>query len=84
MIVLIECGVFEAQRIPPPPRRRTLSKMKARVWNSLLLAFSLVCFATPQLRAQDWVHTGTNLGQDRIRIAAADFKPVAEIPKPPP
>jgi TolB protein len=23
--------------------------------------------------AQDWVHTGTNLGNDRIRIAAADF-----------
>src|ERR1035437_9100911 len=57
--------------------------MKARVWNSLLLVFSLVCFATTQLRAQDWVHTGTNLGQDRIRIAAADFKPVGGDPQTP-
>ena len=24
--------------------------------------------------AQDWVHTGTNLGNDRIRVAAADFR----------
>jgi TolB protein len=57
--------------------------MKARVWNSLLLVFPLVCFATTQLRAQDWVHTGTNLGQDRIRIAAADFKPVGGDPQTP-
>ena len=25
-------------------------------------------------QAQDWVHTGTNLGVDKIRIAASDFK----------
>ncbi len=37
--------------------------------------FSLLCLATLELGAQDWVHTGTNLGRDRIRIAAADFKP---------
>ena len=34
----------------------------------------LICLAAAQLPAQDWVHTGTNLGNDRIRIAAADFK----------
>ena len=27
-----------------------------------------------QLRAQDWVRTGTNLGVQKIRVAAADFK----------
>jgi TolB protein len=37
----------------------------------------LVCLAAAQLPAQDWVHTGTNLGNDRVRIAAADFKPGA-------
>ena len=26
--------------------------------------------------AQDWVHTGTNLGAPKIRLAAADFKMV--------
>jgi TolB protein len=34
----------------------------------------LICLAAARLPAQDWVHTGTNLGNDRIRIAAADFK----------
>jgi TolB protein len=33
--------------------------------------------------AQDWVHTGTNLGNDRIRIAAADFKPASADPQTP-
>ena len=43
----------------------------------------LVFVALPQLRAQDWVHTGTNLGNDRIRIAAADFKPGGDDPETP-
>ena len=45
--------------------------------------FLLVCSTVPQLRAQDWVHTGTNLGADRIRIAAADFKPGGADPQTP-
>jgi TolB protein len=36
-----------------------------------------------QLPAQDWVHTGTNLGNDRIRLAAADFKPGSTDPQTP-
>ena len=36
-----------------------------------------------RVRAQDWVHTGTNLGQARIRMAAADFKPVGADPDTP-
>jgi TolB protein len=51
-----------------------------------LLPFSLLvlvfCFA-PELTAQDWVHTGTNLGNARIRLAAADFKPVGSDPQTP-
>ena len=34
-----------------------------------------------QARAQDWVATGTNLGNQRIRLAAADFKPVGDDPQ---
>jgi TolB protein len=45
---------------------------------SLLLACFPIC-----LSAQDWVHTGTNLGNDRIRIATADFKPVGQDPQTP-
>ncbi|HUX28769.1 MAG TPA: hypothetical protein VMV39_08270, partial [Terracidiphilus sp.] len=43
----------------------------------------LALIATPKLRAQDWVHTGTNLGNARIRLAAADFKPVGNDPQTP-
>jgi len=57
--------------------------MKAiyRICSPILLL--LLLFAAPQLRAQDWVHTGTNLGNDRIRIAAADFKPSGADPQTP-
>ncbi len=48
-----------------------------------LFLFLLVCLASPSVRAQDWVHTGTNLGNDRIRIAAADFKLVGADPQTP-
>jgi TolB protein len=43
----------------------------------------LLSLAAAQLRAQDWVHTGTNLGNDRIRIAVADWKPVGDDPETP-
>ena len=42
---------------------------------------SLTYFLAPQVSAQDWVHTGTNLGNERIRLAAADFKPVGSDPQ---
>jgi len=45
-----------------------------------LSVFALVCLAGGRLPAQDWVHTGTNLGNDRIRIAAADFRPLGSDP----
>src|SRR5579863_8082715 len=48
-----------------------------------LFLFLLVCVESPPVRAQDWVHTGTNLGNDRIRIAAADFKLVGADPQTP-
>jgi len=48
-----------------------------------LFLLSLACFTAPQICAQDWVHTGTNLGNQRIRLAAADFKPVGNDPQTP-
>ena len=35
------------------------------------------------LQAQDWIHTGSNLGNERIRIAASDLKPVGLDPQTP-
>ena len=51
---------------------------------SRILQLSILCFtlaSAASLRAQDWVHTGTNLGNERIRIAAADFKPLGSDPQ---
>jgi TolB protein len=48
-----------------------------------LSLLSLVFLTASQLHAQDWVHTGTNLGNDRIRIAAADFRPLGNDPQNP-
>jgi TolB protein len=48
---------------------------------SLLFLLLPASFLTPHLCAQDWVHTGTNLGNTRIRLAAADFKPVGNDPQ---
>ena len=57
--------------------------MKDRLKISPVSLFILVCLSASVVRAQDWVHTGTNLGADRIRIAAADFKPGSSDPQVP-
>jgi TolB protein len=54
-----------------------------KVFLRLLSLLVLSSLAASQIRAQDWVHTGTNLGNTRIRIAAADFKPVGADPQTP-
>ena len=48
-----------------------------------LLPIVLATFTAVPAAAQDWIHTGSNLGNDRIRIAAADFKPVSADPQTP-
>lgn len=50
---------------------------------ALIFAVLAGMFAVPG-SAQDWVHTGTNLGNQKIRLAAADFKPVGTDPQTPP
>jgi TolB protein len=55
--------------------------MKAIIRVFPLFLLSLAYFSAPKLSAQDWVHTGTNLGNERIRLAAADFKPVGNDPQ---
>ena len=48
-----------------------------------LLFFAYVSSPISVLHAQDWVRTGSGLGNQRIRIAAADFKPVGGDPQTP-
>jgi TolB protein len=47
---------------------------------SLVLIF-LITLAAQTVTAQDWIRTGSNLGNQRIRLAAADFKPVGSDPQ---
>ncbi len=57
-------------------------KVCLRLFSASLLI--LLSSAATSLFAQDWVHTGTNLGAgDRIRIAAADFKAASVDPQTP-
>src|ERR1041384_6622476 len=39
-----------------------------------LFAFIALTSLLPYVAAQDWIKTGTNLGQQKIRLAAADFQ----------
>lgn len=56
-------------------------KVLSRAFASFFVA--AVCLLSAQMNAQDWVHTGTNLGQARIRMAVADFKLVGADPETP-
>jgi TolB protein len=47
---------------------------------AVYLFFSCLFLAAAVAGAQDWVHTGTNLGAQKIRLAAADFKMVGNDP----
>src|ERR1700733_10499062 len=47
---------------------------------SLLLVAPLISIPS---RAKDWVRTGSGLGNSKIRLAAADFKPVGADPQTP-
>jgi TolB protein len=57
--------------------------MKAHSRLFPLLLIILATLAAIPAAAQDWIHTGSNLGNDRIRVAAADFKQVGNDPQTP-
>ena len=57
--------------------------MKVFSWSLPSTALAFISVLAASAHAQDWVHTGTNLGQARIRMAVADFKPVGADPGTP-
>jgi TolB protein len=61
------------------------SSTTQRLWSSLSLAVGslLLLLVSGTLHAQDWVRTGSNLGVEKIRMAAADFKPASTDPQTP-
>jgi TolB protein len=50
------------------------------IFSTLIAAASIF---TQAAHAQDWIHTGSNLGNARIRIASADFKSANGDPQTP-
>lgn len=62
---------------------KTFFGMKAISRTLPLFFFFLPFLSASMLNAQDWVHTGTNLSNSTIRVAAADFKPASGDPQTP-
>src|ERR1035437_1658335 len=56
-------------------------KAYSRIFPHLLIV--LAALAAIPAAAQDWIRTGSNLGNERIRVAVADFKPVGDDPQTP-
>ena len=48
-----------------------------------IFAVLILGFSSSPLQAQDWVRTGSGLGNQRIRLAAADLKPIGSDPETP-
>ena len=57
---------------------RTLSRFLPGI-----LSLAIAAAFTAQLHAQDWVRTGSGLSDQKIRLAAADFKPAGGDPQTP-
>jgi TolB protein len=56
-------------------------KAYSRLFTSSLLV--LTTLTSLPVAAQDWIHLGSNLGNERVRIAVANFKPVGTDPQTP-
>ncbi len=48
---------------------------------SRFAALALVLVSMSAIAQQDWIRTGTGLGVDKVRLAAADFKPSSADPR---
>jgi len=59
------------------------TQMKSHLRFVLSVLLTVAGLSSLPSMAQDWVHTGSNLGNARIRIAAADFKSVGADPQTP-
>jgi len=62
-----------------PAQKRSVLHTLA-VFFCLMAAFGLILCSTIA-QAQDWIRTGTGLGVEKVRLAAADFKPSTTDPK---
>jgi hypothetical protein len=52
-----------------------LSNSVRYIRHQVLITTALLFLLATTSRAQDWIRTGTGLGVEKVRLAAADFKP---------
>jgi len=62
------------------PAKKPSAHRKWAVLISLVATVGLITSSTTS-HAQDWIRTGTGLGVEKVRLAAADFKPSTADPK---
>lgn len=55
--------------------------VKLHLFLKFFIGLALFILTFSPVLAQDWVRTGTNLGVQKIRLAAADFKPGSSDPQ---
>jgi len=66
-------------------RRCNIAYRYLRMKPSLAVVFALLCCTALASAQQDWIRTGTGLGIEKVRLAAADFKattteaPIADL-----
>jgi TolB protein len=73
--------IFSTFTETPIYRGRIANRMKAHSRVFLVFAMGFATLAVQPGAGQDWIHTGSNLSNERIRVAAADFKPVGTDPQ---
>src|SRR5215472_6713423 len=72
---------FSRRMDDPAPsiiRQRLGNSHRLLQWTFLIC---ICCLCSSLLSAQDWVKTGTSLGVQKVRLAAADFKPATTDPQ---
>jgi TolB protein len=65
------------------PVHRFVSTARAGFARIAWLCALLLCACVPSVLAQDWIRTGTGLGVEKVRLAAADFQTGNQDPKNP-
>ena len=55
--------------------------MTQRERSRYFLVMALLLLLAASASAQDWIRTGTGLGVEKVRLAAAEFKPATQDPK---
>src|SRR5258706_9006429 len=62
-------------------REQTLRTLAQHIHRRTVIILALLFLLAVTAPAQDWIRTGTGLGVEKVRLAAADFKSATQDPK---